>query len=200
MVTTLQPAFADFRSAQWRPANGSAVSPATPYTDTNLTLGTTYTYAVAAFDAAGNGSPASSPTSVVAHHETYTTYAAWVTGSFSAAEQADAAVSGPDADPDGCGFTNLARYASGLPARGPGANPIALTITGAGADQRLPLTFPRTGYTPGLRYVVESSTDLVTWSDLQTIQPGYPKTFTFTDSATITSATRRFLRLRITQP
>jgi chitodextrinase len=182
--------------------NGSQVgtATATTFTDTGRTLGTTYSYTVAAFDAAGNTSPASSPISMVAHDETYTAFAAWVAGNFTAAEQADATISGPNADPDGCGLTNLARYAFGLPARGRVASPVALTVSGTGSNQHLTLTFPRKGYAPGLSYTVQSSTDLVTWTDLQTIPPGYPKTFTFTDSAVISSAPRRFLRVRITAP
>ena len=137
--------------------------------------------------------------SAVAHDETYTAFAAWVAGNFTAAEQANTAISGPNADPDGCGLSNLARYAFGLPARGPVASPVALTTTGTGSNQRLTLTFPRKGYAPDLQYTVQSSTDLVTWTDLQAVSPGYPKTFTFTDSVALGSEPRRFLRVRITQ-
>ncbi len=182
--------------------NGTQVgtSTTTTCTDTGLSTGTTYSYTVTAVDAAGNVSPASAAVSVVAHDETYTTFATWVAGNFTAAEQANTAISGPNADPDGCGLTNLARYAFGLPARGLVASPVALAISGTGTNQRLTLTFPRKGYAPGLQYTVQSSTDLVTWTDLQTVPPGYPKTFTFSDSTVIGSSPRRFLRLRVAAP
>ena len=181
--------------------DGSQVgTSATPtYTDTGLTTGTSYSYQVVAVDAAGNVSGFSAAASVVAHDETYTAFSSWVAGNFTAAEQANAAISGLNADPDGCGLSNLARYAFGLPARGRVASPVALTTTGSGANQHLTLTFPRKGYAPDLQYVIQSSPDLVTWTDLQPVPPGYPKTFTFTDSVALGSEPRRFVRLRITQ-
>ena len=181
--------------------DGSQVgtSATTTYTDTGLTTGTSYSYQVVALDAAGNASGFSAAASAVPHDEISTAFAAWVAGNFTAAEQANTAVSGPEADPDRSGLTNLARYAFGLPARGRVASPVALTVSGTGSDQHLVLTFPRKGYAPDLQYTVQSSTDLVTWTDLQSVPPGYPKTFTCIDSAVISSAPRRFLRLRITQ-
>ncbi len=123
----------------------------------------------------------------------------WVAGHFTAAEQANAAISGPNADPDGCGLPNLLRYACGLPARGRVPSPVTVsTIPNAGQDY-LALTFPRKGYAPDIQYTVQSSTDLVTWTDLQAVSPGYPKTFPFTDSVALGSEPRRFLRVRITQ-
>ena len=132
-----------------------------------------------------------------AHDEAFPTYTAWRAHYFTASDLTNEAISGPAADPDNSGLTNLARYAFALPARGPVASPVALTVTGTGADQHLALTFPRKGYAPEISYVVQSSTDLISWTNLQTVPPGYPKTFTFTDSAALGSAPRRFLRLRI---
>ncbi len=179
---------------------GTTVAPATSYTDNGLTTGTAYSYQVIAVDAAGNASGFSAAAETVAHDETYTAFAAWVVGNFTAAEQANAAISGPDADPERCGFTNFARYAFGLPARGRVTSPVAHAVAGTAGDQHLTLTFPRKGHAPGLQYVVQSSTDLVTWTGLHTVSPGYPKTFTFTDSTAIGSAQRRFLRVRVTGP
>ncbi len=168
------------------------------YSDTELTSGTTYTYRVTAFDAAGNESPLSATASAIAHDEVFTTYAAWRAGNFPGTDLTNNTISGPLADPDGAGLTNLERFAFGLPARGRTTSPVALTVTGPGSNQRLAFTFTRKGYAPGLQYVVQSSTDLATWTNLETVLPGYPKAFTFTDSVAIGSATRRFVRLRIT--
>ncbi|MBK8479427.1 MAG: VCBS repeat-containing protein [Opitutaceae bacterium] len=170
------------------------------YSDTDLTPGTTYTYRVTAFDAAGNESPPSAPALVVAHDEVFTTYAAWRAGSFSGPDLTNSAISGPLADPDGAGLTNLERFAFGLPARGRVASPVTVSTVPSAGQNYLALTFPRKGYSPGLQYVVQSSTDLVTWTDLQTIPPGYPKTVTVRDLVPVSGATRRFLRLRVTAP
>lgn len=48
-----------------------------------------------------------------------TSFPNWQQQHFSPAELENPAISGPDADPDGIGLSNLARYALGLPARGP---------------------------------------------------------------------------------
>ncbi len=127
------------------------------------------------------------------------TYAAWVTGNFTAAEQANAAISGPNADPGNCGVTNLARYAFDLPARSPVTSPITVaTATSAGASH-LTLTFPRRATAEGLTYTLEASTDLVSW----TAVPGRTYTagsgpITAQDTVAMGSSPRRFLRLRLT--
>ncbi|MBK8479415.1 MAG: hypothetical protein IPL39_24970 [Opitutaceae bacterium] len=126
------------------------------------------------------------------------TYAAWRAESFLGPEASNDAVSGPLADPDGAGVTNLQRYAHGLPARGPVANPITLgTATSAGASY-LTLSFNRRTTATDLRYVVEASTDLVTWATATTLVPGTPARVTAQDSVAMGAAARRFLRVRVT--
>ncbi len=175
---------------------GTAFSAA--YSDTGLTTGTTYNYQVVAFDAAGNVSPASPGASVLVHDEDYLTFSDWVGGNFTAAEQAATATSGPLADPDGTGLTNLERYAFGLPARGTVASPLAAATLTVSNQQYLAFTFPRKGYAPALEYVVQAGSDLTTWTDLPAVLPGYPKTITVRDLVPVSDQTRRFLRLRIT--
>ncbi len=167
---------------------------ATSYSDTGLTTGATYTYTVVAFDTAGAASPASAAAPVLVHDETWTAFEAWRTGGFSRSDLADDSISGPGADPDGAGLSNLERYAFGLPARGPvSAPPTVLSIVNAHAVLR----FPRKGFAPDLEYIVESSTDLVAWTNLMTVLPGYPKDVTITDPVATDASPRRFLRLRI---
>ena len=126
-------------------------------------------------------------------------YAAWRTANFSGADLTSDAISGPNADPDATGLSNLARYAFALPARGPVANPIAVgTVTSAGASY-LTLTFPRRTEATGLTYTLESSPDLATW----TAVPGqtYPagaSPLTVQDVIAGGASPRRFLRLRVT--
>jgi hypothetical protein len=128
------------------------------------------------------------------------TFTVWRTANFTAAEQANTAISGPEADPDACGLSNLARYAFGLPARGPVANPITPGTTTINTASYLTLAFPRRTDATDLRYIVESSTDLATW----TAVPGQTYTagsgpITAQDAVAIGATPRRFLRLRITQ-
>ena len=130
-------------------------------------------------------------------------YAAWRTANFAGAELANDAVSGPDADPDATGLTNLARYAFALAARGPVANPVTVdTATVAGA-QYLTLTFPRRTDASDLTYALESSPDLVDWTAVpDRTYPAGAGAVTAKDSvpAGAPATPRRFLRLRVTTP
>ncbi len=126
------------------------------------------------------------------------TYALWRAASFGA-DTANDSISGPLADPDGAGVTNLQRYAFALPARGPVANPVTLGTTAVGTDTYLTLTFPRRATADGLTYTLESSSDLATWTAVpaRTYTAGTPATVTAEDSLPTTSGSRRFLRVRV---
>ncbi len=170
----------------------------TSYTDTGLTTGTSHTYTVSAFDAAGNISPSSSAATVLIHDETWTNYDAWRAGNFAGSDLADDAVSGLGADPDRAGVTNLERYAFGLAARGPVApSPTAITLVSDSGESHAALAFQRKGWAPDIEYTVQASTDLVTWTDLGTTLPGYPKAVSIVDPVTTGAGPRRFLRLRV---
>ncbi len=129
------------------------------------------------------------------------TYSAWRTESFLGPEASNDAISGPNADPDGCGLTNFARYAFGLAARGAVAAPATLGTATVDGAQYLTLTFPRRAAANDLTYTLECSTDLITWATIpgQTYQAGTPVSVTAQDSVAMGSnSSRRFLRLRIT--
>ncbi len=129
------------------------------------------------------------------------TYATWRTANFTGADLANDAISGPDADPDAAGVTNLQRYAFALPARGPVANPITVGTTTVGSTSYLTLTFPRRTTASDLPYILESSADLVTWIAVpgRTYTAGSaPITAQDTVALGTASTPRRFLRLRIT--
>ncbi|MBK8479433.1 MAG: fibronectin type III domain-containing protein [Opitutaceae bacterium] len=127
------------------------------------------------------------------------TYATWRTANFTGTDLTNDAVSGPNADPDSTGLSNLARYAFNLPARGTVANPIILNTSGSGDARVLTLTFPRRGTATDLTYTLESSTDLVTWTAVpgQTYTAG-SGSITAQDAVATGAAPRRFLRLRVT--
>ena len=131
------------------------------------------------------------------YEETRATYLDWSFHSFSAADLANPALSGIDADPDGVGLTNFHRFAHNLPARGPVPSPVTTdTITDAG-QRYITLSFDRRSDAAALTYTVESSTDLITWTQVQSINPGLPIRVTVRDAGPLSTGDRRFLRLRV---
>ena len=128
------------------------------------------------------------------------TYATWRAAHFTGAELSDDAISGPQADPDGSGLVNYARYAFDLSPRGPVAAPIAVGSVVSGGVTYAMLTFARRTAGSDLSYTVEASTDLVTWTPLATHAPGIPAAVTVRDSVAMSAAPRHFLRVRITAP
>ena len=169
------------------------------YADISLLAGCTYSYQVAAFDAAMNVSGPCAPVSVAT--PAANSFAAWRVDSFGA-DAGNDAIAGPNADPDGAGLTNFARYAFGLAARGRVAPPTALGTVTVGQNRFLTLTFPRRAVATGLSYSVESSTDLIIWTPVPGLiyAPG-ASPVTAQDTVALGAAgPRRFLRVRITQP
>ncbi len=128
-------------------------------------------------------------------------YTAWRAANFASSDLSNDAISGPNADPDGCGLTNFARYAFALPARGSVANPITVGTATVGGASYLTLTFPRRTTATDLSYVLESSTDLATWTTVpdRTYTAGSGP-ITTQDAMAMGAASRRFLRLRLTTP
>jgi alpha-tubulin suppressor-like RCC1 family protein len=137
---------------------------------------------------------ASDATPITVHNESQTSFSAWVAANFTTGEQADPAVSGPGADPEKSGYSNLVRYALQTPARGPvQVPPSTLSISG----NSLRIQFTRKAEGSGLRYIVEASNNLVTWTPLDIFTPGRPTTVTVQDTETFSPASRRFLRVRV---
>ena len=110
-----------------------------------------------------------------------------------------AADSAPTADPDVDGLPNLLEYAFGSNPLDPrdtdipvcGLNPSASSLT---------LTFLRAR--SDLTYEIQASSDLAAWQTIAT-NPGTVSAstpLTFTDSISLATAPRRFLRLRVTPP
>ncbi|HLP02250.1 MAG TPA: DNRLRE domain-containing protein [Opitutaceae bacterium] len=129
-------------------------------------------------------------------------YATWRSMSFFGSDLTEDAISGPDADPDGAGVTNFARYAFGLPARGPVTAPTTVGTATAADATYLTLTFNRRATASDLAYTVEASSDLVNWTTVSTFAPGTPAQVTAQDSVALGTAgvTRRFLRVRVAAP
>ncbi len=104
-------------------------------------------------------------------------------------------------DPSGCGVSNFARYAFGLPATGPVGAPARLAVVTVGSEQRLQIAFTRRSSATDLAYVVEASSDLVNWSEqVATVEYGTPVDVFVQDTVALGSVPRRFLRVRAIVP
>jgi regulation of enolase protein 1 (concanavalin A-like superfamily)/dienelactone hydrolase len=120
------------------------------------------------------------------------------------------------ADPDGDGIANLLEYA--LADTGSSLDPADANTAGLPTvtveSSKLKLSFERNTSATDVKYEIEASDDLATWTTIATRNAGASSwTFvspvnvtdsggavTVTDSATITSTSRRFLRLKATVP
>ena len=132
----------------------------------------------------------SAPASLLVHDEAETSFPAWT--------QAHGLANEPLLDPDG-GATApaLLRYAFKLPARGPTSSPTTASHVVQEGQRYLALSFPRKGYAPGLRYVVEAGSDLQSWTPIQEVLPGLPETVTVRDTQALAAGAPRFLRVRV---
>ena len=145
------------------------------------------------------------------------TLASWQAFHFGALPPAtESTVWGALADPDRDGLNNLLEYAMHTPPLIGAASPMTLSL----AASRLKLVFPRDPLRTDLRYTVEGADALTgPWTALAASEAGGPMTAVSPASPTITetpaagliqvsvrdlftttSRTKRFLRLRITQP
>ncbi len=126
-------------------------------------------------------------------------YAAWAAAAdrFTAAELADPAISGPEADPDGAGLANLLRYAFDLPARGPVTVPTQFVYHGSGPSSTPSISFPLRADGMDIRYAVMTSVDLATWEEITAFTPdGTARTVTVNSTAPY-GAKRFFVRIQV---
>ena len=124
-------------------------------------------------------------------------YADWRSANFSGSDLADDSISGPLADPENTGLANLERYAFGLAARGHVVSPVTVATIESTDGKHLTITFPRCTVGSDVQYVVQTSTDLVTWDTYETVQIGPTTPCTLTYPAPISGESRRFLRVRV---
>ncbi len=130
-------------------------------------------------------------------------YAAWLEEFFTPGEIDNGALTGPEADPDGDGVSNLLEYALGGDPTQPdrGVLPVQGIQTIDGADY-LSLAFTRPEGIDDVVYAVESSSDLINWSPetelVDSVSEDGEIIETHRDTFPLDQEERRFLRLRIT--
>jgi len=134
-------------------------------------------------------------------------YAAWRDSTFGA-DAGNPAISGPHADPDGDGVKNLLEYALGR-------NPLAASRAGLPTVSRqtftvdgqqgtyLTLTFTKPNAVTDVGYNVEVSGGLASWGGGAVLESatdnGETTTYIYRDAVPLTSESRRFMRLSVTQ-
>jgi hypothetical protein len=124
-------------------------------------------------------------------------YASWKSANFTALEQQDASVSGPNGSADGSGVPNLIRYAFDLPSHGPVSHIITPLIASEERTNYLAVRFTRRTQATDLSYRVESSPDLADWETLTELAPGQPSLVTVSDQVPVSTATSRYLRVSV---
>jgi fibronectin type 3 domain-containing protein len=165
----------------------------TTYTDPGLTNGNTYYYVVSATNAGGT-SPNSAEVSAIPAQN----LAQWTATYFPGVS--DPNVIGPAADPDGDGLSNLVEYLLGTNPTVPDSAGAAMS-SAADGDGNLVLTFRLSKNLTGLTYTVQSSTDLVNWTDTgvtPTVQSDQGAYYIMQATVPIGSNSKLLLRLNVT--
>jgi fibronectin type 3 domain-containing protein len=163
------------------------------YTDTGLTNGSTYYYVVSATNA-GGASPNSAEVSAVPAQS----LAQWTAAYFPGVS--DPNVIGPAADPDGDGLSNLVEYLLGTNPAVPDSAGAAMSSAADGSGN-LVLTFRVSKNLTGVTYSVQSSTDLVNWTDTgvtPTVQSDQGAYYIMQAVVPLGSNSKLLLRLNVT--
>lgn len=137
-----------------------------------------------------------------------TPYGAWVADQFSAADQKDAALSGPLADPDHDGVVNLMEFALKLnPGLADSGGLPAAEVRKVDGTDYLTLTFKRLLSASGITYTVLTASDPAGSWAADAVQAGVPaansdgtETVTFRDAVPVSAqagAGRRFMRVQV---
>ena len=143
----------------------------------------------------GTGHPDYQPPALLVAPNAETTFADWSASRFeSPAERL------PTADPDADGLPNLLEYALGSDPLSSGSASLPSVSLPPAPGSQLTLTF--TPFRSDVSYIIQSSSNLTSWTDTilspAALSPGQP--FTFTDPTPVSENQRRFLRLKVTAP
>ncbi|MDG2399257.1 MAG: CotH kinase family protein [Akkermansiaceae bacterium] len=128
-------------------------------------------------------------------------YESWIQSFFTEGELEDPFVSGPMADANGDGFSNLMHYALGIDPK--------ILLSGSFADVVIKdgvisLQFDRLIKTPDLNLTVQVSPDLLDWSTLATLTDSEThlngrETVTYSSPISLSLGSQKFLRIRLTR-
>ncbi len=136
--------------------------------------------------------------------EGHESWEGWRTGAFSLADQGNPSVSGPEADPDGDGLSNLLEYALAAEPTLPDADGLLSPgITEDSSLSYLTLTARLRSDLGALQITPQASADLATWNEPQPVlfsstdHGDGTRTIVFRDSSPLGGAARRFLRLKV---
>lgn len=166
----------------------------TSYPDSSVVNGTTYHYIVSAANTFG-ASAASPSVSALP----LSPFGAWVRGFFPGNDEA--AVIGPDSDPDGDGVPNLVEYLLGAsPALANATSPLSQETV---SPDEVVLRYEALKDTTGIAAVLETSSDLATWVDsglVPVIESDLGTRWRLRVSVQPGAAGRSFWRLRVTEP
>ena len=139
-------------------------------------------------------------------------YSTWTAQHFTAAEQANPAISGPDADPNGDGLSNFLSFALNRDPKIAGPNPalpVSIQKDGVTGGSYLTLTYTRRKAPSGISYYVGASGDMLAWFEdsahVQQVQVtddgnGLSETVLTRAVPMLSSTNQQFLRLRVTEP
>ncbi len=128
-------------------------------------------------------------------------YESWIQLFFTEGDLGDLLVSGPMADANGDGFSNLMHYALGIDPN--------ILLSGSFADvviknQVIFLQFDKLMKTPDLNLTVQVSTDLLDWSSLATLTDSEAhgnglETVTYSSPISLSLGSKQFFRIRVTR-
>ncbi len=132
----------------------------------------------------------------------------WRAGLFTPEQLADTSISGVMAVPTNDGIPNLIKYALNLNPMTPGTAGLPTTGTAViGGTNFLTLSYAQVKAATDIIYAVEVSGDMLTWNSgagytapVGTTDKGTTQTVVVRDLVPLSSATKRFIRLRVTLP
>ena len=128
-------------------------------------------------------------------------YESWIQSFFTKSELEDPFVSGPMADANGDGFSNLMHYALGIDPEILLSGSFANVVVNEGV---ISLQFDKLIKTPDLNLSVQVSTDLQDWSSLATLTDSEKhmngrETVTYSSPISLSLGSQQFLRVRVTR-
>ncbi len=124
-------------------------------------------------------------------------FAAWLVENFAPAEIENPALTGPNADFDRDGFSNLVEYALGLdPRLASNAN----TPTVAASASEWTFTYTRPADRSDVTYTVQASANLTLWTDVPATRTATGPTETWRATVPVTGNPNLLFRLKVVQP